>query len=140
MAEGARPGFGRALIERDHAALRHEALDFSESRLTDFLQFLRTDEERLYALLRAHPDNASVRSLALSAALLLKGRSVEEIRASLRRALHVRQELLRPQPVAAHPTREGARCDRSRWAAERKLRLEQARTAFTGGTTQVDDA
>ena len=33
-----------------------------------------------------------------------------------------------------------ALCDRSRWAAERRLRLAQARTAFTGGTTQVDDA
>ncbi|MFL5349329.1 MAG: tetratricopeptide repeat protein [Hyalangium sp.] len=58
--------------------LRHEALDFSESRLARFLQFLRGDEELLYALLRAHPDNASVRHLALSASLLLKGRSVEE--------------------------------------------------------------
>ncbi|HVG63255.1 MAG TPA: CHAT domain-containing tetratricopeptide repeat protein [Hyalangium sp.] len=58
--------------------LRKEALDFSESRLATFLQFLRSDEERLYALLRPHPDNASVRRLALSAALLRKGRSVEE--------------------------------------------------------------
>ena len=48
------------------------------SRLARFLQFLRADEERLYALLRAHPDNARVRRLALGAALLLKGRSVEE--------------------------------------------------------------
>jgi CHAT domain-containing protein len=59
-------------------SLRKEALGFSESRLTTFLQFLRTDEERLYALLRSHPDNASVRHLALSAVLLRKGRSVEE--------------------------------------------------------------
>jgi CHAT domain-containing protein/Tfp pilus assembly protein PilF len=58
--------------------LRKEALNFSESRLATFLQFLRSDEERLYALLRAHPDNASVQRLALSAALLRKGRSVEE--------------------------------------------------------------
>ncbi|HEX8826189.1 MAG TPA: CHAT domain-containing protein, partial [Archangium sp.] len=52
---------------------------FSEERLAGFLQFLRTDEERLYALLRAHPDDASVRRLALGAALLLKGRSVDEM-------------------------------------------------------------
>ncbi|RKH41472.1 CHAT domain-containing protein [Corallococcus sicarius] len=58
--------------------LREEALGFSESRLASFLQVLRRDEERLYALLRAHPDDARVRRLALSAALLLKGRSVEE--------------------------------------------------------------
>ncbi|RKH66786.1 CHAT domain-containing protein [Corallococcus llansteffanensis] len=58
--------------------LRREALGFSEMHLSRFLQFLRTDEERLYALLRAHPDDARVRRLALGAALLLKGRSVEE--------------------------------------------------------------
>ena len=58
--------------------LRQESLGFSEARLASFLQFLRADEERLYALLRAHPDDARVRRLALSATLLLKGRSVEE--------------------------------------------------------------
>jgi CHAT domain-containing protein/Tfp pilus assembly protein PilF len=58
--------------------LRKEALGFSEARLISFLQVLRTDEERLYALVRAHPENARVRHLALAAALLLKGRSVEE--------------------------------------------------------------
>ncbi len=59
--------------------LRQEALSFSEARLTRFLQHLRTDEERLYALLRAHPEDEGVRRLALSAVLLLKGRSVEEL-------------------------------------------------------------
>ena len=58
--------------------LRQEALSFSEVHLARFLQFLRADEERLYALLRAHPNDARVRRLALGAALLLKGRSVEE--------------------------------------------------------------
>ena len=64
-----------ALSER---RLRQESLGFSEARLASFLQFLRADEERLYALLRAHPDDAGVRRLALGAALLLKGRSVGE--------------------------------------------------------------
>ncbi len=59
--------------------LRQEALDFSESRLSSFLQYLRADEERLYTLLRVHPEDVNVRRLALSAALLLKGRSVEEM-------------------------------------------------------------
>ncbi|MCY1016640.1 CHAT domain-containing protein [Pyxidicoccus sp. MSG2] len=59
--------------------LRHESLGFSEAYLASFLQFIRSDEERLYALLRAHPDDARVRRLALSAVLLRKGRSVEEI-------------------------------------------------------------
>jgi CHAT domain-containing protein/Tfp pilus assembly protein PilF len=58
--------------------LRQEALGFSEVNLAHFLQYLRADEERLYALLRAHPDNARVRRLVLGAALLRKGRSVEE--------------------------------------------------------------
>jgi CHAT domain-containing protein/tetratricopeptide (TPR) repeat protein len=60
------------------ARLRKEALSFSEARLAEFLQFLRADEERLYTVLRAHPEDAEVRRLALGAALLLKGRSVEE--------------------------------------------------------------
>jgi len=67
--------------------LRQETLGFSEARLATFLQFLRTDEERLYALVRAHPDDASVKRLALGAALLLKGRSVEET-AGISRTLH----------------------------------------------------
>ncbi|EPX63460.1 hypothetical protein D187_005866 [Cystobacter fuscus DSM 2262] len=58
--------------------LRKEALDSSESRLTRFLHQLRASEEALYALLRAHPEDADVRHLALSAVLLLKGRSAEE--------------------------------------------------------------
>jgi CHAT domain-containing protein len=58
--------------------LRKEALGFSESRLAGFLEFLRADEDFLYALLCAHPDDAQVRRLALSSVLLRKGRSVEE--------------------------------------------------------------
>ncbi len=64
-----------ALSER---RLRQEGLDFSESRLTDFLQYLRAEEEVLYALLRSHPDNPRVRRLALTASLLLKSRSTAE--------------------------------------------------------------
>ncbi len=71
------PLFTRAFAISERR-LRQEALGFSESRLASFLQLLRTDEERLYALLRAHPHDAHVRRLALGAALLLKGRSVEE--------------------------------------------------------------
>jgi CHAT domain-containing protein/uncharacterized protein HemY len=67
--------------------LRQETLGFSEGNLARFLQFLRADEERLYALLRAHPGNARVRRLALTAALLLKGRSVEET-ADISRAVY----------------------------------------------------
>ncbi|KFE63733.1 CHAT domain-containing tetratricopeptide repeat protein [Hyalangium minutum] len=67
--------------------LRHEALDFSESRLATFLQYLRDDEQTLYSLLRAHSSDARVQRLALSASLLLKGRSVEET-ARISRALY----------------------------------------------------
>jgi hypothetical protein len=80
------PLFTRAFAMSEQR-LRQEALDFSEARLASFLQLLRTDEERLYMLLRAHPDNASVRRLALSAALLFKGRSVEET-ANISRAVY----------------------------------------------------
>ncbi|EAU67728.1 CHAT domain-containing tetratricopeptide repeat protein [Stigmatella aurantiaca] len=71
------PLFTRAFVISEQR-LRQEALDFSESRLSSFLQHLREDEQALYSLLRAHPEDARVRHLALSAVLLLKGRSVEE--------------------------------------------------------------
>jgi len=72
------PLFTRA-FSLSEQRLRREALDFSESRLAGFLQYLRADEERLYALLRAYPGDAGVRRLALTAALLRKGRSAQEI-------------------------------------------------------------
>ena len=71
------PLFTRAFAISEQR-LRQEALDFSESRLASFLQYLRADEQALYALLRAHPEDARVQRLALSAVLLRKGRSVEE--------------------------------------------------------------
>jgi CHAT domain-containing protein len=58
--------------------LRQELLAVSESRRMSLLQDLRTDEERIYTLLRIHPDDARVRRLALTAVLLRKGRSIEE--------------------------------------------------------------
>jgi CHAT domain-containing protein len=77
-----RPTEARELLERaftrSEARLRQEALSFSEDRLANFLQLLRGDEERLYAFARAFPGDAQVRRLALTAALLLKGRSAEE--------------------------------------------------------------
>ncbi|MCP3138191.1 CHAT domain-containing tetratricopeptide repeat protein [Pyxidicoccus xibeiensis] len=75
--EEALPLFTRA-FSLSEQRLRREALDFSEARLVGFLQHLRSDEERLYALLRTRASDARVRRLALSAALLRKGRSVEE--------------------------------------------------------------
>jgi CHAT domain-containing protein/Tfp pilus assembly protein PilF len=77
------PLLSRAFVSSERR-LRQEALDFSESRLASFLQYLRADEELLYALLRAYPDDARVRGLALSAALLLKGRSVDEMASTSR--------------------------------------------------------
>ncbi|AKJ00725.1 tetratricopeptide repeat protein [Archangium gephyra] len=106
--DAAVPLFTRAFSVSEQR-LRHEALDFSESRLAHFLQFLRTDEERLYALLRAYPDNASVRRLALSAALLLKGRSVEET-ADISRAVY------RSMGTQEHDTFERLRALRMRLA------------------------
>src|SRR5262249_8722161 len=45
---------------------------------TGFLQFLGKDAQRLYSLARAHPDDADGRRLALTSALLFKGRAVEQ--------------------------------------------------------------
>jgi CHAT domain-containing protein/tetratricopeptide (TPR) repeat protein len=78
-----RPEEARVLFEqaftRSEARLRQEALTFSEERLARFLELLRGDEERLYAFARAFPGDAQVQRLALTAALLLKGRSAEEL-------------------------------------------------------------
>ncbi|WP_257462902.1 CHAT domain-containing protein [Archangium lipolyticum] len=76
-AASARPLLERAFTLSEEY-LRTEALALSESRHTSFLQFLRDDEARIHALLRAHPDDARVRHLALTAVLLRKGRSIEE--------------------------------------------------------------
>ncbi len=64
--------------------LRQEVFGFSEARLASVLQLLRAEEERLYALARAHPDQDGVHRLALTAALLRKSRSAEEIAATFR--------------------------------------------------------
>ncbi|HYO70610.1 MAG TPA: CHAT domain-containing tetratricopeptide repeat protein, partial [Archangium sp.] len=71
------PLFTRAFTLSEQR-LRQEMLSLSETHLAHVLQLLRTDEERLHALLRAHPGDVRVKRLALGAALLLKGRSVEE--------------------------------------------------------------
>jgi CHAT domain-containing protein/Tfp pilus assembly protein PilF len=74
----AQPLIARAFaISEEH--LRQEVFGLSEARLARTLSLLRADEERLYALVRAHSDDVRVRQLALSAALLRKGRSVEEL-------------------------------------------------------------
>ncbi|ATB36127.1 hypothetical protein CYFUS_001541 [Cystobacter fuscus] len=72
------PLFERAItVSEKH--LRQEVLGSSEAGLARLLQLLRDEEEGLYSLVRVRPDNARVRHLALSAALLRKGRSVEEL-------------------------------------------------------------
>ncbi|HYH96814.1 CHAT domain-containing tetratricopeptide repeat protein [Hyalangium sp.] len=72
------PLFQRAFSSSEQH-LRQEIFGFSEKRLVTVLNLLRTKEERLYALARAHSDDARVLHLALSTALLRKGRSVQEI-------------------------------------------------------------
>jgi CHAT domain-containing protein/Tfp pilus assembly protein PilF len=64
--------------------MRQEALSFSDTRLNRFLQEMRISGDRLYTLLRAYPQDERVRRLALSAVLLLKGRSAEELAATSR--------------------------------------------------------
>jgi CHAT domain-containing protein/Tfp pilus assembly protein PilF len=97
------------------ARLRRESLDFSELRLATFLQLLRSGEERLYSLLRAHPEDARVQRLALAAALLRKGRSVEEL-ANTSRAVY----------------RSLALADRDAFERLRALRSQLARETLSG--------
>jgi CHAT domain-containing protein len=72
------PFFERAFTNSE-MHLRQEMFGFSEMRLASTLSLLRAEEEHLYALVRTHPDDAHVRHLALSATLLRKGRSIQEI-------------------------------------------------------------
>ena len=71
------------LFERSFAIseqrIRREAPGFSESRLASLLRLLWDDDITLYNLLREHPSEAAARRLALTAALLHKGRSAGEI-------------------------------------------------------------
>ncbi|HEX8822454.1 MAG TPA: CHAT domain-containing tetratricopeptide repeat protein [Archangium sp.] len=72
------PLFERAFAISE-AHLRQEVFSFSEERTTSVLHLLRAYEECLYALVRAHPDDARVRDLVLTTVLLRKSRSVEEV-------------------------------------------------------------
>jgi CHAT domain-containing protein/Tfp pilus assembly protein PilF len=74
-------------LELSEEFLRREAPFLSESRLVPCLQRLRENEERLHALLREHPSDASVQRLVLTSVLLRKGRSAEEL-AARSRAIH----------------------------------------------------
>lgn len=71
------------LIQRSLTAseqnLRQQVHAFSDQRLAAFLQILRGQEEILYSLVRAYPRHPRVLRLALSAALLRQGRSVQEV-------------------------------------------------------------
>jgi CHAT domain-containing protein/tetratricopeptide (TPR) repeat protein len=80
------PLFARAFALSE-AHLRQEVFSFSEARLANMLHRFRAEEERLYTLARVHPDHPGIRHLALSAALLRKARSVEEI-AGTSRTIH----------------------------------------------------
>ncbi|MCP3140307.1 CHAT domain-containing tetratricopeptide repeat protein [Pyxidicoccus xibeiensis] len=66
--------------------LRSEALHFSEGRLASFIAQLRAQEELFYELVRAAPHDDDVRHMGLTAALLRKGRSVEQMAETSRTA------------------------------------------------------
>ncbi|WPB81699.1 tetratricopeptide repeat protein [Archangium violaceum] len=113
------PLFERAFsIHEEH--FRQEVYGFSEARLASVLRLLRADEERLYALARAYPDDARVRQLALSTALLRKGRSAEEI-AETSRIIY----------------RGLGQADREVFERLRALRVQLARLSFVNSGTPV---
>ena len=60
--------------------LRQEVLGLSELRLAAFLRVLRSQRRECLALARAHRGDSRVLRLALSSALLRKGRSVRRSR------------------------------------------------------------
>lgn len=116
------PLFKRAFsISEEH--LRHEVFSFSEMRLAHVLQLLHEDEERLYALVRAYPGDARIQRLALTAALLRKGRSVEEIANTSRIIYHGLSQ-----------------ADREHFARLRDLRTQLSRRSLAGpGPVSLDD-
>ncbi|HEX2572562.1 MAG TPA: CHAT domain-containing tetratricopeptide repeat protein [Polyangia bacterium] len=59
--------------------LRGEAVTFSEVRLARFLSLLQAEDQTHYNLLHGHPSDLAVLRLALTTALLRKGRSAAEI-------------------------------------------------------------
>lgn len=67
--------------------LRRRSLGLSESRLASFLERLRSDEDLLYELVRYQPGVIEVQHAALAAALLRKGRSLQET-ADVSRAIY----------------------------------------------------
>jgi len=75
--DAAVPLFTRALTISEHN-LRREVFAFSEARLSTFLKFLQGYAEILYRLAGERPNNEQARRLALTVALLLKGRSAHE--------------------------------------------------------------
>lgn len=116
------PLLSRALVLSEKR-LRREALGLCESRLASLLQSLREDEERIYDLLRAHPEDTGVRRLALTTVLLRKGRSLGEI-ANTSRAVY-------------RGLGEG---DRATFKRLRDLRTALARLSLQGpGTLPLDD-
>jgi CHAT domain-containing protein/Tfp pilus assembly protein PilF len=84
--DSALPLFTRAFTMSEQR-LRQEALGLSEARLASLLQLLHESEEPLFRALRENPDHPQLRHLVLSATLLLKGRSVEEM-ADISRAIY----------------------------------------------------
>ncbi|HZI06073.1 MAG TPA: CHAT domain-containing tetratricopeptide repeat protein, partial [Archangium sp.] len=115
------PLFARA-FSISEARLRQEVLGFSEARLARTLGLLRVDEERLYSLVSAYPDEARVRHLALSTALLRKGRSVEEA-AGTSRIIY----------------RGLGQADRERFEHLRALRTQFATLSLAGPRPGMDD-
>lgn len=67
--------------------LRKRSLGLSESRLASFLEHLRSEEDLLYELVRQQPGSLEVQHAALAAALLRKGRSLQET-ADISRAVY----------------------------------------------------
>ncbi|WP_163994609.1 CHAT domain-containing tetratricopeptide repeat protein [Pyxidicoccus caerfyrddinensis] len=102
-------------LELSEEFLRREAPFLSESRLAPYLQRLRESEERLHALLREHPSDASVQRLVFTSVLLRKGRSAEEL-AARSRAIH---DSLDPG-------------DRDAFERLRELRSQRAGLSFKG--------
>jgi len=68
----------RLALESSEWRLRRQSLGASGAELDGLLRRLRDADDRLYSLVRRHPDSPELARVALATALLRKGRSADE--------------------------------------------------------------
>ncbi len=117
------PSLMRASFLASEERLRSVRLTATDARVAHYLSSVRSEDEMDYSLFVSHPDDPDATRLALTAALLRKGRSLDES-AGASRAI---QQGLSP-------------ADRTRFDRLRALRSTLAELLLRGGASSGDEA